>query len=173
MGDMEQIFSRLIRAGHIKEAPQTHIITAEPPECAALAALYGLPAISLLRGEFVLSHERAGTIAARLRMQAKVTQTCVVTLEDFETRIDEECTLRFVPAASLPEVEAAEIAPETLEGPDEIPYAGDAVDLGAALAEQLALALDPYPRRPGAELPPEFSEMPDNPFAALKAKRTR
>ena len=34
-----------------------------------------------------------------------------------------------------------------------MPYGGDSIDLGAALAEQLALALDPYPRKPGAKLP--------------------
>ena len=30
------------------------------------------------------------------------------------------------------------------------PLSGDLLDLGAAVAEQLALELDPYPRQPGA-----------------------
>ena len=167
---MEPIFSRPVRATHIKDAPQTHVVTADEAERAALAALYNLPAIALLRGEFLLRHARGGIISATLRMQAKITQTCVVTLEPFEARIDEASELTFVPAATLPESEEAELDPETLEGPDEIPYADDHLDLGAALAEQLALALDPYPRKPGAELPAEFTKTPENPFAVLKFK---
>ena len=138
---MEQNFHRPIRASHIKEATQEHILLADEPTRAELASRFSLPGIALLRGEFALRHERAGVIAARLRMQAKVTQTCVVSLEPFDTRIDEECELRFVPAQSLPESEGVELDPETLEGPDEIPYTADLLDLGEALAEQLALAL--------------------------------
>ena len=80
---------------------------------------------------------------ATLEMQARVTQNCVVTLEPFEARIEERSALQFVPARSLPEGEEEELDPESLEGPDEIPYINDVIDLGAALAEQLALALDP------------------------------
>jgi hypothetical protein len=57
-------------------------------------------------------------------------------------------------------------------------------DLGEAVAEQLALALDPYPRAPGAELPAEAAEAgseegeatapgPAAPFAALAGLRRR
>jgi hypothetical protein len=170
MSVMEQVFTRTIRAGHIKEAAQEHVVVADEAAREALARLYGLEGIALLRGAFVLRHEQGGAIAATLAMQARVTQTCVVTLEPFETRIDERSTLRFVPARTLPEGEEEELDPETLEGPDEIPYTNDMIDLGAALAEQLALALDPYPRKPGAELPEEYRGEPENPFAALAAK---
>ena len=100
--------------------------------------------------------------------QAQVTQLCVVTLEPFEAGIEEQVELRFVPAAKIEEEE--ELPPESLEGPDEIPYENDVIDLGEALAEQLALALDPYPRKPGAVLPDEASDDDANPFAALKGK---
>ena len=77
---MEQNFHHPIRAGHIKDAAQEHILLADEATRADLAARFGLPGIALLRGVFVLRHERGGIIAASLRMQAKVTQTCVVTL---------------------------------------------------------------------------------------------
>jgi len=171
MWPMDDHFTRPIRAGHIKDAPQEHVLVAGPEVRAELAQRFGLPEIALLRGEFKLQHERSGVIAAQLRMQAKVTQTCVVTLEPFEARIEETSALRFVPAASLPESEGEELDPETLDGPDEIPYTGDLIDLGAALAEQLALALDPYPRKPGAKLPAEYLDEQENPFAVLKARK--
>jgi hypothetical protein len=170
---MDEHFSRPIRAGHIKDAPQEHVLVAGPETRAELAQRFGLPGIALLRGEFKLQHERSGIIAAQLRMQAKVTQTCVVTLEAFDARIDEESALRFVPASSLPESEGVELDAETLDGPDEIPYTGDLLHLGEALAEQLALALDPYPRKPGAALPAEFLDQPENPFAVLRTKRDK
>jgi len=58
------------------------------------------------------------------------------------------------------------------ESDDEIPYLGASIDLGEATVEQLALTLDPYPRKPDAVLPEE--ELPDavvHPFAALAACR--
>jgi uncharacterized metal-binding protein YceD (DUF177 family) len=173
MEGMEQNLSRTIRAGHIKAAAQEHVLLADADFRAELAKLYDLPAIGLLRGAFTLQHERSGVIAAKLHMQARVTQVCVVSLEPFEARIDEHSELRFVPARALPEGEEMELSAETLEGPDEIPYTGDLLDLGAALAEQLALALDPYPRKPGAALGQEYLAVPENPFAALGAKREK
>lgn len=160
-------FSRPIKAGHIHGNPLTHELVAEAPSRAALAARFNVPAITVLSGRFTLTHERGGIITADLHMRAQVTQLCVVTLEPFEAKIDEQVTLRFVPAARLND---EELAPESLEGPDEIPYENDSIDLGEALAEQLALALDPYPRKPGAELPGEATDDSANPFAALKDK---
>ncbi|OYV32590.1 MAG: hypothetical protein B7Z81_12555 [Acidocella sp. 20-61-6] len=167
---MEPQFTRTVRAGQIKETPQSHALEATPQECQTLAALYGLPGIAFLRGTFTLQHARGGVIAAQLRLRARVTQICVVSLEPFEATIDEAAELAFVPAQAVPETAEFELDPETLEGPDEIPYSGDLIDLGATLAEQLALALDPYPRKPGAELPEAATAQPDNPFAVLKRR---
>jgi uncharacterized metal-binding protein YceD (DUF177 family) len=163
-------FSRPIRATHIHGDPQTHELVADAPALAALAARFGLPGIAALSGRFVLQHERGGMIAASLTMQASVTQLCVVTLEPFAADIAEQVELRFVPAAKSDDEEEEVLAPESLEGPDEIPYEEGIIDLGEALAEQLALALEPYPRKPGAKMPEEATDDEASPFAALKAK---
>ena len=165
---MNTEFSRPIKAAHIRGTPLSYELEADAQTRAALAERFSLPAIAALSGVFVLKHERSGIIAADLTMRARVTQLCVVTLEPFETEIEERVALHFVPAARLEDEE--ELAPESLEGPDEIPYEDDVIDLGEALAEQLALALDPYPRKPGAELPAEASDDGANPFGALKGK---
>lgn len=169
---MNEELNRTVKAGLIHENPQTHELVADESACAALAERFDLPGIARLRGHFTLHHERSGVIAATLRMSASVTQVCVITLETFETSIDEKAELRFVPAKEPAEgeEEEEEFLPESLEGPDELPYINGMIDLGAALAEQLALALDPYPRKPGAELPPEASDDSANPFAALKSR---
>jgi hypothetical protein len=174
-GDLAEIFSRKQRIGGIGAAPVRRRIIADAGECGALAAEFGLPGVARLAGDFTLQAARgqAGSfIDAELTLEAKVTRICVVTLEPFEVNVKETAQLRFVPAAALREdAELAELNPESLEGPDEIPYTGESVDLGAALAEQLALALDPYPRKPGAELPADFTDSVAHPFAALAARR--
>ncbi|MBB5372428.1 YceD family protein [Acidocella aromatica] len=167
---MDEELSRTVKAGLIHENPQTHEVVADETALTALAERFGIPGIAKLRGDFTLRHKRSGVIAATLRMHARVTQVCVVTLEPFESDITEEAELRFVPIREQAEDEEEEFLPESLEGPDELPYANGIIDLGAALAEQLALALDPYPRKPGAELPPEASDDSAHPFAALKSR---
>ena len=56
------------------------------------------------------------------------------------------------------------------------PIVDGRIDLGALAVEFLALALDPYPRKPGAEFtPPPEEAPPDSPFDALPemAKKKR
>jgi uncharacterized metal-binding protein YceD (DUF177 family) len=173
-GDLAAVFTRKIRVSLITGAPVARDVTADAAECARLAALFGLPAIGRLSGAFVLTLERGGVIAARLRLFARVTQVCVVSLEEFPAEIREESDLRFVPAAKVKEGAEVELDPETLDGPDEIFYGGEFLDLGAVLAEQLALALDPYPKKPGAVLAVEedgADEANKHPFAALRKLR--
>lgn len=139
-------------------------VDASPEECAALAERMHLPAIHSLHCEFRLTDEGRGHFAARGHLRARITQTCVITLEEFDTEIDEAFQIRFVPAGE----ETAVIDPED---DDDLPYEGNSIDLGEAAAEQLALTLDPYPRSPGAELPTEAQDDAPNPFAALAALR--
>jgi uncharacterized metal-binding protein YceD (DUF177 family) len=101
---------------------------------------------------------------AQGELEARVTRVCVVSLDEFETAVAEEFRVRFVPAG----LESDEIDPDA---DDEIPYAGGEIDLGEAAAEQLALALDPYPRMPGVELPETGEAAVEGPFAALRKGR--
>jgi uncharacterized metal-binding protein YceD (DUF177 family) len=92
-----------------------------------------------------------------------VVQECVVTLEPVAQRVAEEIAFRLLPAGR----EAAD-GPDDL---DEIETEDDVADLGEAVAEQLALALDAYPRAAGAELPPEARDEASGAFGALAALR--
>ena len=172
---MQEELSYSVRATQIKDQSQEYTIRADAGQRAALASRFGLPEIARLEGHFTLQHERSGIIAAALAMDAAVTQICVVTLEPFKTSIKDTSALRFVPEAKLHYVlgddeQETDFTPDALDSPDEIPYANDSIDLGAALAEQLALSLDPYPRKPGAALPEAASQDSANPFAVLGAR---
>jgi len=60
-----------------------------------------------------------------------------------------------------------------LDPPDLL--SGPTIDLGAIAVEHFLLAIDPYPRAPGAELPAEAADpspdSSDSPFAALARLR--
>jgi uncharacterized metal-binding protein YceD (DUF177 family) len=139
-------------------------LEANDAECAALAGRMKLPAVHALTCEFHLIHESRDVVLARGYLRARVTHTCVVSLEDFETDVEEGFQVRFVPSGE----EADDIDPES---DDEIPFEGNQIDLGEAAAEQLGLALDPYPRMPGAELPDAEVGVEPHPFARLAGLR--
>jgi hypothetical protein len=137
-------------------------VEANQAECGALAARMQLPEIHSLTCHFHLLHESGDSIIAHGHLVARVVQTCVVSLEDFAATVDERFVIRFVPDGQ----ESDDPDPEAL---DELPYGDGLIDLGETAAEQLALAIDPYPRAPGAVLPAAEVEAEPHPFAALSA----
>jgi uncharacterized metal-binding protein YceD (DUF177 family) len=135
-------------------------VEATPEERVALARRMKILSIQTLTCRFDLHPLGSGTVQAQGLLRARVTQTCVVTLEPFEAELREDFAVRFVPAGT----EREEI---DFDDDDEIGYAGNVLDLGEAASEQLALALDPFPRRPGAELAQAHREQQEGAFAAL------
>ena len=135
-------------------------VEATAAECAKLAERMKLPAVHSLACTFHLIREGRDTVLARGHLRARVTQTCVVSLEDFEATVEEVFQVRFVPSGE----ETDDIDPDS---DDEIPFEGNLIDPGEAAAEQLGLALDPYSRMPGVVLNEAEPEAKPHPFAAL------
>jgi uncharacterized metal-binding protein YceD (DUF177 family) len=136
-------------------------VEATPAECAALAVRMALPAVLAVSCTFHLIRNGRDMVLARGALRATVTQTCVVSLDDFDAPVEEVFQVHFVPAGQ----ETDDIDPES---DDEIPFEGNIIDLGEAAAEQLGLALDPYPRMLGVEMPAVDDESEQHPFAALR-----
>jgi len=141
-------------------------VEATDDECAALARRMALPAILSLNCRFHLEWGADGDLSAHGHLVARVVQTCIVSLEDFTTAVEERFTVRCVADGD----ESDDPDPAAL---DEITYVDGTLDLGEAAAEQLALALDPYPRAPGAVLPEISDDGETSPFAALSALHRR
>jgi uncharacterized metal-binding protein YceD (DUF177 family) len=158
---------RPITLGRIGPEGLEVTVEASAGECLALAERMKLVAVQRLRCQFRLEWDPSGTLIAHGHLLAEVVQTCVVSLEEFAARIEEPFTVRCVPEGNLSE----DLDPDAL---DEITYADATLDLGDAAAEQLALALDPYPRAPGIPAVSDRLEPSEvQPFASLAALRHR
>ena len=140
------------------------VVEAKPEELEAIAARLMLPAVRRLRCAMRLKRLEESVIEAAGSLEADVTQTCVVSLDEFSQAVAETFVVRFVP-------EGAESDDDDPDSPDEIPYPAGAIDLGEAAIQQLALALDPYPRRPDLSEAGEEQPVAPHPFAALAALR--
>jgi uncharacterized metal-binding protein YceD (DUF177 family) len=156
----ENLFSYRVKVDEIPERGQT--VEVDVPEEArqAIAKSYGLLALSVLKASIALKR-KGKEVLAKGQIQAHVVQTCVVTLDAFEDSVQEEIDLRFAPdAPALDDVNAP------LDAPD--PIIGGEIELGGLVVEYLALSLDPYPRKPGAEFHFKDESKGEHPFAALK-----
>lgn len=101
------------------------------------------------------------------RVRAKLAQTCGITLEPLPLEIDAPFVVTLAEAVDEDSEEIVITMDD--ESPDLIE--NGQIDLGQYAVEQLALRLDPFPRKPGAEFvqPPEPEEI--SPFAVLKQLR--
>ena len=136
------------------------VVEAKPAEREALSRRMGIMAIHRLECRFDLKRVEADVVEANGLLLARVRQSCVVSLEPFDADVEESFCVRFVP-------EGRQSEELNLECDDEVTYTGSVLDLGEAASEQLALALDPFPRMPGAELSGEAAGDSVGAFAAL------
>lgn len=142
-------YADLRRVEHLAEDGETPFALA-PDEAAEarIAAFLGIDGLSGLRFEGGIAPWRGSGWMVSGRLRARLHQTCVVTLEPMETRIDETVSRGYAPgppAAALPS--DLELDEEAMDAPDPL---GDAIDLGALMVESLSLLVDPYPRAEGA-----------------------
>ena len=139
---------------------------------AAIAKLAGVNEMPRLDAVFDVIPYKGGGLRVAGTVTATIGQTCVVTVEPMQSQIEEQVDLVFSPDAA-----AAPTSPEVEiigEDPPE-PLVGDSIDLGAIAIEFLVLAVDPYPRKPGAvfESPAAGETAASHPFAALAALKKR
>lgn len=163
-------FSRPLEVGKAASTPFAISVVADAAECAALAHRFDIPAIESLSAELVLAWDGGRRcLALSGQLKAKVVQTCVVSLEPIRAEVDAPLQRFYTADAPVETAEELEFDPEAEDPPD--PIIGGVIDAGEAVAEQLALSLDPYPRRPEATLPAEYdagAESRESPFAVLR-----
>lgn len=148
-------------------------LNATDAERQALAKRLGLVAIERLAAHCALDHAGSG-VRARGRIKAALTQACVASGDPLPAFVDEAFELHFRPEPAGTPDDEIELSGDEL---DVIFHDGSAIDLGEAIADTLALSLDPYPRGPNAEVALQeagvISEEQAGPFAALAALKGR
>lgn len=132
----------------------------------------------------VLDLPSVSALTARLRVRpwldgaeitgafhAEFEQVCGVSLDPFPVELGGDMELQVVPAGSpnaiAEESEELELDPEAPDPPDILE--NEMLDLPAYVVEHLALALDPFPRKPGVSFDYESPSADISPFAVLKA----
>jgi len=164
---MTDRFAHQLRLDQVRDSQRLDLV-ADEDERGAVARRLGLPSVTRLEAHVTLA--RAGEIIRAFgRLSAALEQSCVVTGDRLPAHVDEPFELVF-----MPEPPAGESAEEVELGEsdcDTVFHDGGSIDLGTALADTLALSLDPYPRSAGADAALReagvITEEQASPFAVL------
>lgn len=166
---------RPVRIEEIKQRGSRIALQADAAERVAIAGMLDLPSVEKLEARYLLTRN-GERVKLEGEIEASLHQNCIVTLDAFPVTLSVPLKLDFAP--EVPEAprrrsggdEDGEIDIEVRLNEDDPPepIVDGVIDLGAVTLEFLALALDPYPRKPGAAFTePSPEEPPESPFAAL------
>jgi len=166
---MADRFAHHLRLDQIRDGERLDLI-ADEAERNAVAERLRLGGLERFEAHVTLSRSGA-VVRAEGRVVASLEQSCVVTGEPVPAHVDEPFALLFMPEPREgrpdEEVELGE------EDCDVVFYDGAAIDLGSAVADTLALSIDPYPRSASAEVALKeagvLTQEQASPFAALAA----
>lgn len=173
--------SRPLAVRAVDAGPMAIEIAASEAERSALAGRFGLLELGALtaRAEACRAEARDGSgavVRLTIDWRAEVVQACVVSLEPVaavlgERGVEVEFALGDRRRESHRELG---FTLDDVDPPE--PLCGAVIDVGEVVAEQLGLAIDPYPRKPDAAL--DWRAAPDrdtpshrSPFAALARLR--
>ena len=171
----EPEFSRPLDITRVPPQGSVEAISAESQECDDLARRFGLPALHALSAELRVSRWRGEGLKIKGLFTLDMDQTCVVSLEVFRSTLSDEFEGYFLPAGTSAGANRAMI-----EEGDAEPFENGIIDMGEVVAEAVALALDPYPKKPGVafsnviadeERSPVDNGTESNPFAGLERLR--
>jgi uncharacterized metal-binding protein YceD (DUF177 family) len=159
----------------ISEDGEAFHFEATADERAALARRFDLVDLPALEAEgeiLALDHGRRARVEGVIR--ARVVQTCVVTLDPVPAVVEDSFVRTYTSTPMPPPgIEQEMVLDLDAEDPPE-PLEGGVIDVGEAVAETLGLALDPYPRAPGAVLGEggaAAGQTPETPDGAPENKR--
>jgi hypothetical protein len=159
-------------------------IVASDSERAALARRFGFLGLPALSARVTVDRRVGGQIVVEGRLRGRIVQACVLTLDPVNQDLDD--AFRIVFKSDLADDRDPENGEAVLSAQADAPepLTGNLLDVGEIVAEQLSLAADPYPRRPGARLEDVMPKSrphgrrgpPDqrrHPFAGLAALRDK
>ena len=165
---MSETFACRLNLDRVHDGTRIDLVATDT-ERADLAARLGLITLDRLAAHCAL-HQEGASIRVTGRIKAALTQACVASGEPLPAYVDEAFELHFQPEPVRTPDDEIELSGNEL---DVVFHDGTAIDLGDAIADTLAVSLDPYPRGPNAEAALQeagvLSEEQAGPFAALAA----
>jgi uncharacterized metal-binding protein YceD (DUF177 family) len=154
------------------DVPETGLhldLVADEATRTTLAVLAGVRGLPRLVATFEVVRQGGG-LKVTGEVAATVEQTCVVTLEPMTSEILEPIDLAFVTPRADDHADEPEEELDPGAADESEPLVDGVADLGVVATDFLLLAIDPYPRKPGAVFePPKVEDSAANPFAALAA----
>lgn len=166
MSDWPSI-SEALNISDLDGEPRRVTLEAAAEDLSALAEHFDVPSVERLKGEMDVT--RHGTlIRVAGSIDAELGRTCVVSLEPMRELINENFAMEFTTEVAD---EAGEDGEGDLDAPE--PLSGEVLELADVLMEQLVLAMNPHPRKEGAEAPedPGAGEG-SSPFDVLKGLKS-
>lgn len=160
-------FSKIVPLDRLGSTPALYVVEADGATRAALAERLGLLSLEHLSARLELWRAGKGAGASG-SFTAEVIQECVVSTLPVASRIEAPMELRFEPIAEVGgeiELEAEEL--------DLLPVENGAVDIGEAVVQSLALALDPYPRASAEDMAEARSRLMSEEEAAAQEQADR
>ena len=170
---MSDRFAHHLRLDQIRDGERLDLV-ADEAERGEIARRLGLASLDRLEAHAALTCT-GEVVRAEGRLVAALEQNCVVTGDPVAAHVDEPFAILFVPE---PPAAGADEEIELGEADCDVVFTdGAQVDLGTAIADTLALSIDPYPRSASAEAALKeagvLSEEQASPFAVLaKLKRS-
>jgi len=160
-------FSRPVALAQLHFEPFRQRIEATAEEREKLARRFDLVVLDRLEAEVVLRRQSPETVLLEGEFSAEFEQCCAVTLEPVRGTLRDRFSLLYGP----PSTHEVELAFDD-DAPVYEPTAGDAIDIGEAVAQELSLDLPLFPRGPAATIEEGAAAPPlDGPFAALARLR--
>jgi uncharacterized metal-binding protein YceD (DUF177 family) len=168
MTKAEQAWTMPVAVADIPDNGSHYELSADAAAREQVARLAGLHALPSLEASFDLVRRGDG-VAVRGEVRATVGQTCVVTLEPIDNKVQEAVDLVFAPTDDAAPADAPPAKRKKGDPPE--PLENGLIDLGALATEFLILGLDPYPRKAGAEFARTGQDKTEgsHPFAGLAA----
>jgi len=149
-------------------------VAAKSDELARLAQWAEVDAVTRFEARITLGKSSQTRFTYEAELSADIVQSCVVTLEPVHSHVERSFSrsLHLTVGRAADREATVIVAPGDDDAPEDI--GSPRYDLAAPLLEELALAIDPYPRAPGVafEAPAAARPADESPFAVLK-KLTR
>ncbi|MBS0519205.1 MAG: DUF177 domain-containing protein [Proteobacteria bacterium] len=175
---------RIVDLDRMSPAGAALEIVASDSERAALVRRFGFLELPAFAARVTVDRRPGGQIVVEGRLRGKIVQACILSLDPVTQELDEAFHIVFKQGLAEerdPESGEALVSAQA-DAPEPLP--GNLLDVGEIVAEQLSLAADPYPRKPGLKLEdvmpklratgrPNRAEQRRHPFAGLAALRDK